>query len=76
MKTKAKKGDIIKIVALDNGVGEPSAFEGSYKIGDYMKVEKVDFSEDFKEVTTTECGSYLYNHEFEVIKIKKRKNKL
>lgn len=69
MRTKAKVGDVVKIIALDDGAGQAIAYEEGYKIGDVFVVEEVD-TNYMNDITVTQEGHYLYDHEFEIIKSK------
>lgn len=62
---KAQIGDLIRIVALDDGDGNTEAFGENYKIGDILEVERVDLYEK-GDVTTTTNGCFLYDHEYEI----------
>lgn len=62
---KAQVGDLIRVVALDDGNGNSKAFGENYKIGDILEVESVDSYAD-GDVTTTTNECYLYDHEYEI----------
>lgn len=62
---KAQKGDLIRVIALDDGNGNTEAFGENYKIGDILEVESIDSYAD-GDVTTTANECYLYDHEYEI----------
>ena len=62
---KAQVGDLIRVVALDDGEGNVEAFGENYKIGDILEVASVDLY-GRGDVTTTANGCFLYDHEYEI----------
>ena len=58
---KAEKGDLIRVVALDDGMGNSEAFLDEYTIGDILEVAEGPDSDDIIVATN---GAYLFSHEY------------